>query len=308
MKKLNTQDLDGHILLTFLTILESSSVSIAAEKLNLSQSNVSHTLAKLRTILGDPLFVRSGQGLTPTETALALKLPVRAALDGLSSLTDLRSFDPKTEKMHFVVAANDMQRDLIFPQLIRELHSQSISVEFEFIPSGHPTVGMMRDAKCQLALTPITPDGSDIFQKSLFSGKMMCFYDANLREPPGSWEEFCEADHLRVQFEKGRTSLDVLRNIDMRKVRAPQVTVTNFNAIPRFIKGTRLIATEMELQRLDTLKSLDVAPLPFDSDAVTIYMIWHERSTNDPAHIWLRDRIQTIAGEISTKISDLQMG
>jgi DNA-binding transcriptional LysR family regulator len=305
MKKLNTQDLDGHILLTFLTILESSSVSNAAEKLNLSQSNVSHTLAKLRTILGDPLFVRSGQGLTPTEAALALKAPVRAALDGLNGLTDLRPFDPKSEKMHFVVAANDMQRDLIFPQLIRELYKEGIAAEFEFIPSGHPTVGMMRDAKCQLALTPMAPDGSDIFQKSLFSGKMMCFYDASMREPPGSWAEYCEADHLRVQFAKGRTSIGVLRNVDTSKIRDPKVSVSNFNAIPRFIKGTRLIATEMEPMRLETLKHLDVAPLPFESDAVTIYMIWHERSNNEPAHIWLRQEILRFAEKVRAEIAAL---
>jgi DNA-binding transcriptional LysR family regulator len=306
MSKMNFLDLDGHIILTFLTILESSSVSVAAEKLNVSQSAVSHTLAKLRIVLGDPLFVRSGQGLTPTETAMALKKPMRTVLDGLSGLTDQRSFDPKSEKMQFVIAANDMQRDLIFPQLIRELHSEEISVDFEFIPSGHPTVSMMREAKCQLALTPMPPDGADIFQKSLFSGNMMCFYDAAMREPPCSWEEFCDADHLRVQFSKGHTSLDVLRDIDTSKVRDPQVSVTNFNSIPRFVKGTRLIATELELMRLETLQSLDVASLPFGSKAVTIYMIWHERSSNDPAHIWLRDRVQTIADEIPEKLAALQ--
>ena len=132
---------------------------------------------------------------------------------------------------------------------------------------------------------------------------MMCFYDASMREPPGSWTEYCEADHLRVQFAKGRTSLGVLRNVDTSKVRDPLVSVSNFNAIPRFIKGTRLIATEMEPMRLDTLKSLNVAPLPFDSDAVTIYLIWHERSNNDPAHTWLRNRIQIIADEIPAKMS-----
>ena len=51
---------------------------------------------------------------------------------------------------------------------------------------------------------------------------------------------------------------------------------------------------------------LDKTPLPIESDPVTIYMIWHERSTNDPAHIWVRNRIQNIAGEISEKMTKLQ--
>lgn len=306
MSKSNYLGLDGHTLLTFLTILESSSVSAAAEKLDVSQSAVSQTLARLRIILGDPLFVRSGQGLTPTQTALALKKPARAILDGLSGLTDLRAFDPKSERMHFVIAANDMQRDLIFPQLVRELQAENISIGFEFIPSGHPTLGMMRDAKCQLALTPMPPDGSDIIQSSLFSGKMMCFYDAQMRSPPESWEAFCEADHVRVQFAKGNTSLNVLSGVDTTEVRKPVVSVSNFNAIPRFIKGTRSIATEMDHMCLDTLSSLNVGPLPFESKPVVIYMIWHERSTNDPAHIWLRNRIQRIADQIPARMAQAQ--
>lgn len=299
--------LDGQILRTFLAILEHSSVSIAAENLSVTQPAVSHALAKLRRILGDPLFVRSGIGLTPTSTAIALKQPVQKVLDGLRVLADHRPFDPRSEHMRFVVAANDMQRDLVFPQLVRDLRSEEILVEFEFIPSGHPSLSMMRDAKCDLALTPVPPDAPDLVQESLFSGTMMCFFDADERDPPGSWEEFCQAEHLGVKFSEGHVSLDVLHGIgngiDKSKIRRPQISVSNFNAIPLFIKGSRLIATELDLMQLETLKSLDVAPLPFESEPVTVFMVWHDRGTNDPAHTWLRHRIQRIAGEVQEKMA-----
>ena len=71
MSKIDFTDLDGKVLRAFLTILEESSVSRAADRLGVTQSAVSHTLSKLRAVLGDPLFVRSGQGLMPTERALA---------------------------------------------------------------------------------------------------------------------------------------------------------------------------------------------------------------------------------------------
>ncbi|WP_170406578.1 LysR family transcriptional regulator [Ruegeria arenilitoris] len=305
MQKTNFLDLDGHILRTFLAILENSSVSVAAEQLGVTQPAVSHTLGRLRNILGDPLFVRSGQGLMPTETALALKEPVQRAIDGLKCLTDDRIFDPRAEKMEFVVAANDMQRDLVFPQLIREAWNDGISVDFQFLPSGQPTVNMMREARCELALTPLPPDGPDIFQKPLFSGEMMCFYDAEMRDPPKSWKEYCSADHLTVRFAGGGTSIKVITDLEASQIGEPRVSVPNFNAIPPFIKGTRMIATEVSLMRLHTLRELDVAPLPFKSNRVTIYMIWHERSTNDPAHIWLRNRISEIASMIPELMQDL---
>ncbi len=229
-------DLDGHVLRTFLAILENSSVTIAADKLDVTQSAVSHTLARLRKILKDPLFVRSGHSLMPTETALALRDPVRKALDIINGLTDQRPFDPKEEAMKFVVAANDMQRDLVFPDLTKDAWNEGIDIEFEFLPSGQPTVGLMRDAHCHLALTPLPPDGADIFQKPLFSGKMMCFYDGDVREAPKSWKEYCEADHLTVRFVGGGTSLRVLPEVEESQISRPKISVPNFNAIPPFKK------------------------------------------------------------------------
>lgn len=305
MQKTNFLDLDGHILRTFLAILENSSVSIAAEQLGVTQPAVSHTLSRLRKILGDPLFVRSGQGLMPTDTALALKEPVQKALDSLKNLTDDRVFDPTVEEMHFVVAANDMQRDLVFPQLLRESWEEGTSVNIRFLPSGQPTVNMMREAQCDLALTPLPPDGPDIFQKPLFASEMMCFYDAEVRDPPASWDEYRKADHLTVQFAGGGTSIKVMTDLEASQIREPRVSVPNFNAIPPFVKGTRLIATEMNLMRIHTLSSLSAAPLPFKGNVVTIYMIWHERSTNDPAHMWLRNRVSAIAARVPELLKKL---
>ncbi|NKB54390.1 MAG: LysR family transcriptional regulator [Rhizobiaceae bacterium] len=250
MSNYDVLDLDGRVLTTFLAILENSSVTIAADKLGVTQSAVSHTLARLRKVLQDPLFVRSGHRLTPTETALSLKEPVQKALDIINGLTDQRQFDPKSEKMKFVVAANDMQRDLVFPQLLKNARDNGIHLECEFMPSGHPTVAMMRDARCQLALTPLPPDGPDIFQKPLFSGNMECFFDGEMRDPPQSWNEYCRADHLAVRFAGGGTSLRVLADLDASQISEPKVSVPNFNAIPPFIKGTTLIATEMNLMKI----------------------------------------------------------
>ncbi len=307
MKKSNFLDLDGHILRVFLEILEHSSVSIAAENLDLTQSAVSHKLARLRSILGDPLFIRSGQGVTATEKAFALKEPVLNILDSLQDLTNQRPFDPKSEQMRFVIAANDMQRDLIFPKLLRETQNEGISIEFEFMPSGQPSVHWLRDSRCQLALTPLPPDAPDIYQRALFSGDMMCYYDSGVREPPVNWEEYCNTEHLVVRFIEGRTSQVVLTGVDKTSIRRPVVTVSNFNAITPFIKGTRLITTQLDLMQIRTLRNLDAAPLPFQSNPVTVYMIWHERSANDPAHLWLRKRILNIASEVPEKLESLKI-
>lgn len=298
MSKIDFTDLDGKTLRTFLTILEVSSVSKAADKLGVTQSAVSHTLAKLRQMLGDPLFVRSGQGLTPTERALTLKEPVQKVLDGMKGLTEGRPFDPQAEEMRFRVAANDLQRELIFPQLLRTARDEGVRLRFDFVASGVPDPAILRNDRCQIMLTPLPPDGRDIFQKRLLSTEMMVFYDAAMREPPKSWEDYCACEHVDVRFEDGRGAKEVLRNIDQNQLRPPTVTLPHFNAIPAFIKNTTLISTNTGLMRLGPLRELACAPLPFDCDPVSIYMVWHERSNSDPAHRWLRRMIERIAAAL----------
>lgn len=306
-KDRNFMDLDGHTLRTFLTLLELSSVSKTAEKMDISQPSVSYILRRLRQIIGDPLFVRAGHQLMPTQTALSLKQSAIIALDSLQRLTEQRAFDPQREKMQFVIAANDMQRDLIFPKLLREAMADNISLELQFISSGQPTVPWMRDSRCHLALTPLPPDAPDIIQKLIMKGEMMCFFDGTMRSAPKTLEEYYKAQHLGVRFMDGRTSWAIWtsKEIDKSKIPRPVVSVSNFNAIPPFIKGTNLLATQMGLMQLSTLNSLDAARLPFGTDPVAIYMVWHERSSNDPAHIWLRQRIEEISAEVKEQMDSL---
>lgn len=73
MKEFDHLGLDGHTLTRFLTVLDESSVSRAAERLGVSQSAVSHTLDKLRRIFNDPLFIRVGRGIESTARARSLR-------------------------------------------------------------------------------------------------------------------------------------------------------------------------------------------------------------------------------------------
>lgn len=298
MKKIDDLAIDRQSLNTFLLICEEASVTGAAKRLGVTQSTVSHTLAKLRAYFGDPLFVRSGNILIPTDRALVLQQPAKQVLADFEILNYKRAFDPQFEKMSFLIAANDLQRELIFPQLLRESRSEGILISLAFVSSGHPSSTMMREPRCDLALTPFPPDVSDVIQKPILTGSMKCFFDGAMRDRPATWKEYCAADHITVRFSDGGTSLRALSGVDKTKIPEGVVTVPNFNAVPAFIKGTKIIATELNLMKLCSLSSLDMAPLPFESDPVSMYMIWHKSRSSDPALSWLRQRISQITQEI----------
>ena len=89
-------------------MLSERNVSRAAARLGVSQSAVSHALAKLRRQFEDPLFVRSPQGMTPTQRAERMTPFLRTALGAAERLLDDPDhFDPLTTRRGFRISAAD---------------------------------------------------------------------------------------------------------------------------------------------------------------------------------------------------------
>ncbi|MYM62347.1 LysR family transcriptional regulator [Pseudomaricurvus sp. HS19] len=292
MRDFDFTTLDGRILKAFLTVLDEGSVSKAAERLGVTQSAVSHLLDKLRLVLGDPLFVRAGRGITPTERALALRAPVQQVLDGLKALTDARPFDPLVGQMEFSIAANDFQRDLIFPALIKQLQAEGVDARFRFMSSGIPSAEVLRQARCQLLITPFPPEGADIYQLRLFDDQLACFYDGTVRDAPDTPEAFAAAEYIEVRFDDHESGSQLLLQGDTPEIGPPRISVPNFSALPGFLKGSAMICALPSLMARVNLQGLACTPLPFATPGLTMYLCWHRRDHLDPAHQWLRQRIQ----------------
>src|SRR5690554_1005284 len=164
MSSIDTFNLDVRALRTFVTVLDEGSVSRAAVKLGVSQSAVSHTLDRIRKALGDPLFVKSGRGITPTRYALQAGPHIRQILDDLQSLSSGPPFTPATAEFTFTIAANDYQRDLLLPGLLAVLRRDAPGVSLQIIPAGIPNADMLRKDVCDLILSPHAPEATDIMR------------------------------------------------------------------------------------------------------------------------------------------------
>jgi len=71
---------DLNLLTVAVALYDCESVTEAAKSLGSSQSAVSMALGRLRAVLGDPLYVRSPTGVTPTPRATRLVASVRPLL------------------------------------------------------------------------------------------------------------------------------------------------------------------------------------------------------------------------------------
>ena len=76
--------IDFKLLLCLNALLTHKNVSRAADEMHMSQPAMSRTLAKLRELFNDPLFIRTSHGMEPTSRAVALTQPLQCTLDQLS--------------------------------------------------------------------------------------------------------------------------------------------------------------------------------------------------------------------------------
>ena len=86
--------IDLNLMVILDALLAEKHVTRAAARLHLSQPAVSHALARLRDVLGDPLLVRQGGTLVPTARALELTTPLAEALEKASGKTAKRAARP----------------------------------------------------------------------------------------------------------------------------------------------------------------------------------------------------------------------
>ncbi|NKB84513.1 LysR family transcriptional regulator [Ochrobactrum grignonense] len=125
-------NIDLNLIRVFNALMEERNVTKAGERLNLTQSAVSHALGKLRYILSDELFVRGPQGMHPTPRAEELSQPLRSALADISAALSPVQFDPATADMSFVVATSDFYIGTLFPAVMERLERKRRASGFGF--------------------------------------------------------------------------------------------------------------------------------------------------------------------------------
>jgi DNA-binding transcriptional LysR family regulator len=298
MRKIDWSALDGTLLRLLVTVLETGSITAAALRLGVTQSAVSHLLNNLRAITGDELFVKSGRGIVATARAETLGAEARELLRQLERFARSGGFDPARWQTTVTIAANDFQRDLLLPPLANRLRVEAPGVRLRVVPSGAPSVESLRDDAYQLMISPRPPEGADIFQKRLFQDRYRVFFDGAAREAPKNRAEYLAAEHITVLYEP-RRRLEIDRHLSAKGFeRRVSVMVPAFGALPAFIRGTALLATVPGLLAPYTLAGLGHARAPVPCPVLSMYMVWHARYQQDPAHGWLRQVLQSAAAPV----------
>ncbi len=124
--------LDLNLLRVFDAVYRQKSVSRAAESLSLSQPAVSQSIARLRLLLKDALFIRVAGGVMPTAGAQTLARHVREALLLLEQgLHATARFDPNESRRTFRIHMSDIGEAEFLPALMQRVRRDAPGVRIE---------------------------------------------------------------------------------------------------------------------------------------------------------------------------------
>lgn len=131
---------------TFLEVLREGSLSGAARSLGLTQPTVGRHVDALEEALGYALFIRTQQGLSPTQQALALR-PYAEALESTSmALLRAASSQESGVRGTIRITASDVITVEVLPAIITELHAAYPELTIELMPSNRIEDLLQREA------------------------------------------------------------------------------------------------------------------------------------------------------------------
>ena len=300
--------LDLNLLRVAMALLEAGSVSRAAKQLGISQPSVSESLAKLRSHFDDALFVRSGNGMSPTPLGAEIGTAAREILRHVDEKLGARMpFEPAQRHRPFTFAMSDVGETVFLPKLARALAEASPETPIRSVSMRPDQLAKaMEDGEVDLAVG-FFPDlkREQFFQKRLFTHHFVCLirHDHPVAGDALTLEQFLALPHA-VVLSEGR-SQEILEShlAENGLVRKVAIYTPHFLSIPTLIARSDMVVTVPHAMGIAYGKPsfrLRVMQLPFASPRIQLRQHWHVKFHKDARNVWLRG----IVGELFNASTD----
>ena len=241
--------IDLHLIRVLHTVLTDRSVSRAAIRLGMYQPAVSAALKRLRELSGDPLLVRSGSGMVPTDAGLRMIEPAASILRAAEMLfSDARGFDPQSASTTFRIAASDYMDPIFLPMLVAQVKREAPLCHIEIHPlspdsdyHGHLSLGQV-DVVIGNWLKP--PE--DLHMARLFGDEVVSLVNQDHPAVRRGWdlETWLQAEHIAPtpMHPGGRGIIDQMLD-ELGRQRNITARCAHFGLIPDMVASSLLVLT-----------------------------------------------------------------
>ena len=296
--------IDLNLLRVFDALMDTGSVSGAADRLHLSVPATSRALGRLRRAMNDPILVRAGRGLVPTPFALRSVHRVRALLDGADDLlSDSAGDAPAGWRRTFAIRINDGLTPVLAPRLISRVADEAPGVAFRFVSQSSKDPDSLRDGTVDLDIGVSDTPAPDLHVKTILVDHFVAVVSAKSRL--GRVRRLTVAhlsDYPHISASRRGLARGPLDDALSEVGRSRRVIAT----VPTYAVAT-LLALEEDvialvprvLARHMVDRGLPVRwhEIPLPMPEVRIDLRWHRRLDSDAQTRWLRDHAVTALQE-----------
>jgi DNA-binding transcriptional LysR family regulator len=295
------------------TVIVERSLSRAALKLGSTQPVVSAQLKRLRELTGDPLLVRAGQQMQPTERALALLEPSARLLAEAGRLfgpgARERGFDAARSEATFRIAASDYLDPFFLPTLVAQLQRDAPRCKVELLPlSGEYDYRRhLATGDVDLVIGNWLKPPEELHLGRLVTDEVVCLVSEDhpaARGAARSWTiaRYLDCEHVVPMptspgnpgvIDEHLAASGASRNIVVR--------ASHFSLIPLMVSQSWLVLTTGRLfcSRYVGRMPVKIVRCPVAFPPMAYYQLWHDLTQNSASQRWLRAQVRDVAQRLA---------
>lgn len=311
---MNIARVDLNLLVYLDVLLREKNVSRAAEQLGLSQPAMSNGLKRLRELFNDPLLIRSSEGMTPTERALALQPQLSEVLAQLQVIMEPSGdFRPWSSKRIFRIMASDYAEATLIPALVKAMRNEAPNVVLDFLTPSDVSYRDMEQGKVDMAINRFNEMPGSFHQVTVWTDSFSCLlHRDSVHAPRLNLKAYLSAKHIWVSktgmgvgFGMNPEKAGGLGWIDAALERIGQkreiAIFSRHYQMPSLLeKNPDLIATlPTRVARLQAMNpALVIRDPPFFIPEFELKMAWSPLLHHNPGHRWLRQLVLYVARHV----------
>ena len=296
MKPDKLDQFDIQQLRAFDAIYRLRSATKAAHRLHLTPSAMSHTLAKLRKVFDEQLFVRSSHSLIPTAKADRLHPKVVEVLDRLDALVTPEDVNPQEFDEEINLTISDYASFVLLPHLVKRLENDAPKLRLFCHAWSPDTELQMERGEIDLAIG-YRARGDKIERQKLYTDPFVCVVRQNHPLKPKRKVDGKGISRHELAFVAVAGETPPREFWEAVNIRSPvTLKLAYFLAAPMVMaKSDRVIFMPSSIADSTYFKRvLRIVPTTFSLHSIQYNQFWHQRVESDLVIGWLR---QVIAEE-----------
>ena len=291
----NLRKLDLNLLLALDVLIEETSVTKAAEKLNMSQSAMSYSLKRLRSLLDDPILIRTSRDMEATPYACEISVAIRQILTDIqNALLEKDVFNPSTASGDFRIAASDYVEATLGSALSNQLIKQAPGIRLRVSNFDREiALEALDNGNIDLFIDVSLPCKSWHVKQELYHEEFVCVVGGDVSMTEISLTDYLERSHILVSMRDDFQGAADQLLAQQQQTRSVIWSTAHFMAVPFLIVNSDCIALlpKRMAQKCAQSMGLKLLEPPIDLKGFTMAMFWHQRNSNLPQHQWLRSQL-----------------